>query len=69
MTYCIECGCETPFTIKRVPCRFEVRGYRCEYQELQAICDYCLTEMDIPALHDANCDLREWAFEKARRGL
>jgi len=64
-SFCIECGCDTPYSLAYNRVNVTVRGIKFSYVETTALCDRCGEEIYVPEVNDLNHDERENAYREA----
>jgi hypothetical protein len=58
ITYCYECGKETPYTVAAEPATYTFRGGEVEYMETVARCDVCGDDIGFVKFLNANHEAR-----------
>lgn len=64
-TFCIDCGCHQPFSVRDSREIITVRGLTFSYVESHAYCCNCGAEVYVPEINDANVNSSEEAYREA----
>lgn len=64
--FCVNCGCRVDYTVTPTPDRATIRGIEFDYVEQIATCNQCGSEVYVADIYNANVQMREEAFRKAK---